>query len=333
MSYLVMDKYLKMIKKNVNEYMKIILNTRYVKGICDEFAAEYVKAIYYDTYTPDKRINKISNIKENIDKLYNKLLTSNEDKKRLRDIKIVYTFLPEIIGIEAWCRRGKIDTVLEKIDKLIDENFKKIKYDYKEKLIEQVKINIKEKDQFISKYESKEFYIEKKKVKDSLYKINLKYNIKFPMIYSYNAIDKVYHTAIISEDRLFIEYILATVQVIKDVESGIYCQEYLLDFEDTLFSKKQKLSRLLDVIKNYELQDRLSILIDNSTFNANKDSVYELIKNGFKIAIKLDNTFEYNDIEIERFNLFSYTLVSKSLACNKEILSNKDILKNIIEIQ
>ena len=162
--------------------------------------------------------------------------------------------------------------------------------------------------------------------------MKLKYNIKFPMIYSNNAIEKVFNSDIVNEDKLFIEYILLSIKIINDIEDGNYNLNYLVEFSNSLFEKKQKLNRLLEVINNQSIQDRISFIIDHKNFIKYKEEIYNFIKEGFKIAIKLDETFEFDVIELKRLTIFSYILVDKNFNYYQDVLKNKKILENIIEI-
>ena len=61
-------------------------------------------------------------------------------------------------------------------------------------------------------------------------------------------------------------------------------------------------------------------------------TIYELMRNGFKIAVILDSTVNTERTEIERLNIFSYILINKDASYYDDIMKNKKILRNIIEI-
>lgn len=52
----------------------------------------------------------------------------------------------------------------------------------------------------------------------------------------------------------------------------------------------------------------------------------------FKIAVILDSTVNTERTEIERLNIFSYILINKDASYYDDIMKNKKILRNIIEI-
>ncbi len=333
MSYSVMNNYLKLIKNNINEYMKIILDNKYNKSICDEFIDVYTSVFYYDSYNLERKNKQKNEINKNINEVYNKLISSNFNIDKSKVIDVIYDFFEDVLNLESLYKNEKeYEKILEKINDLRKEKIHKEDEEFKVKLIEKIKENLVKRKEFLEKYESKEFYIQKKKKDTHLYNIELKYNIKFPMIYSEKAINKVFNSDIVSEDKLFIEYMLISIQIINDIENGIYNQNYLVEFTESLFEKKQKISRLLYVIDNQAIQDRLSFVIDYKNFIKYKDEIYNFVKSGFKIAINLDESFEFDAVELKRLTIFSYVLIDSNFEYYQDVLKNKNILENIIEI-
>ncbi len=332
MSYAVINDYLDLLREDINEYMRIILENRYIKNICNDFINVYIDSVYYDTYSIDKKSRHKDEMKKKLEELCNNLISSEANMEKIKSIEATYEFIDEVLLLESSYKKDTIKNSVENIHELRKLKLNKEDIDFKDILIAKIKENILNKKEFLEKYETKEFYIEKKKILNNLCQINIKHNIKFPMIYSSSAISKVFNSGIVSEDKLFIEYILTTVQVINDIESGVYNQNYILEFTNTFFEKKQKLNRLLDIINNYSTQSRISILIDYATFISYREEIYDLIKEGFKFSIMLDETFKLDDLEIKRFTLFKYVLVSRKLDLYSQILKYKNIISNIVEI-
>ena len=88
----------------------------------------------------------------------------------------------------------------------------------------------------------------------------------------------------------------------------------------------------MKIINNLAIQDKISLKIRYEQFNKNKEQIYELMRNGFKIAVILDSTVNTERTEIERLNIFSYILINKDASYYDDIMKNKKILRNIIEI-
>lgn len=333
MSYSVMNNYLKLLKSNINDYIKIILDSKYNKGICEEFSEIYISNIYYESYNLERKNQQKGQFNKNINELYEKLISSDFNEEKIKIIDLTYDFFEDVIMLENLYKKEKeYEILLEKIYNLRKEKIHKEDEYFKENLVKKIEENLIKRNDFFNKYETKEFYIKKKKLEKHLYDIKLKYNIKFPMIYSNNAIEKVFNSDIVNEDKLFIEYILISIQIINDIEDGNYNQNYLVEFSYSLFEKKQKSNRLLEVINNQSIQDRISFVIDYKNFIKYKEEIYDFIKEGFKIAIKLDETFEFDIIELKRLTIFSYILVDTNFKYYQDVLKNKNLLENIIEI-
>lgn len=86
----------------------------------------------------------------------------------------------------------------------------------------------------------------------------------------------------------------------------------------------------MKIINNLAIQDKISLKIRYEQFNKNKEQIYELMRNGFKIAVILDSTVNTERTEIERLNIFSYILINKDASYYDDIMKNKKILRNVI---
>ena len=67
-------------------------------------------------------------------------------------------------------------------------------------------------------------------------------------------------------------------------------------------------------------------------FESQKDKIYELIGEGFRFAIVIDNSFIPDYKNIQCLQLFKYIILNRQLDCYEEFIKNKLDLKNIIEI-
>ena len=80
------------------------------------------------------------------------------------------------------------------------------------------------------------------------------------------------------------------------------------------------------------LMEKISMKIRYENFLENKEKIYELMRNGYKFAIILDNSFKVNYKNIEDLNMFKYIIINKNLKHYKEIQDFKNSLNNVIEI-
>lgn len=89
-------------------------------------------------------------------------------------------------------------------------------------------------------------------------------------------------------------------------------RKYIVEFTDTILEKKQKASKLIEIIENPTVQDKISLKINYENFLKNKADIYELIQKGFKISIILDDKFVLNENELKKLEVFKFILVSKN---------------------
>ena len=137
---------------------------------------------------------------------------------------------------------------------------------------------------------------------------------------------------LVNEDKLLIEYYLTTKKVLEDVLKQNFTRQYVLEFTDKLLNKPNKLKNLLNIINNTAIKDKVSIKIKYEAFIENKEKIYDLMREGYKITIILDNSFETNYKNIETLSVFQYVIVNKDLKNYDEIIQYKNSIKNIIEI-
>ena len=91
------------------------------------------------------------------------------------------------------------------------------------------------------------------------------------------------------------------------------------------------MERILKLLENQILQDKLNIKITYKTFTKNKDMLTKLIKRGFRFAVIIDNTFESSIETITKLSMFKYVLLDKNAKWYHQIVDSVDN-KSIIEI-
>ena len=174
-----------------------------------------------------------------------------------------------------------------------------------------IKELVDKKNKFMSNFFSKNFevnyYLTNLK---KVYNVTISHNIKFPKLYSEYAIDKVYNTDIIGEDKLFIEYQMVNVRFLSEIIQGDFSKNYLLEFQTTIFDKKEKLVRLLKLIDNDITKENFSMKIDYFYYKNNRDNVLDLINNGYNFCIFLDNSYNPDDENNNLINtVFKYIMI------------------------
>ena len=211
----------------------------------------------------------------------------------------------------------------------------KITENFEKNLFQTMQKYINDKRKLVEKFLSNEFYLKITNYPDKLkiYRINLKFkNIKFPLEYSEFAINKAFQTGLMAEDKLVIEYYLVVLQILKDVLKLNFKRKYILEFADTLLKKPKKIKGILNIISSSAVQDKVSLKIKYEQFIQNKEIIYDLMRNGYKITIILDNSFDVTFKNIETLQMFEFVIISRDLKKYNEIKQEVKELHNIIEI-
>lgn len=325
----IMNEYIKIVKSNMNKYLKVFVDNKYVKNIADEFIDTYTDIRYYGLIEVKKGFTVKNKILTELRKKKEKLLEENKDKEK--NINIIYDFFDSAIAFNE-IKENNIEDEINQVIKLRKIHFlKNDDEDYKDVIRDLVKKCGKDKEKLLKLTETNKFFLKYSNNKISnLKSVVIKQNLKFPAIYSKQAIAKAFNTGVIAEDKLFVEYNLIVAQIIRDIESGIYRKQYIVEFPESILDKSQKMQRLLDILNHPSVQDRVMLNIEYKAINKYKEKIYEILRNGYKIAAVLDNSFEVNATDIQKLSMFQYVLISPKISYYDELVKRK--IKNLVEI-
>lgn len=331
MKYNIMQLYIEIVKKQLNICMKLILERKYNRQLVNQYIQKYID-IRYNNFTDDndnetirtKILNGLEQVKVKID----------EDEQLREKNKYTYDFFYYMLYFDGVIICKNYEEKIEQIIELKAKTQKKTNETLKEELYKTLLYFDKQKQQLLNKFDSEDFNIKLTNYKNAInvYKVSLEYNIKFPMLYSKQGIEKAFRTGTINEDRLFVEYYMTTSLIVKDIIKQKMKKQYIVDFADTLLNKNKKLNSLLKILDSPAIQEKINLKIRYKNFFENKEKIYDLMRKGFKIAIVLDETFEVNFKNMQNLNMFNYVIVSKKLKRYDEIIQDKVMLDNIIEI-
>ena len=107
---------------------------------------------------------------------------------------------------------------------------------------------------------------------------------------------------------------------------------YIVEFAETLLAKKQKLERVLNIIHNSAIQDKLCLKIKHSTYKDNKLIIHDLMREGFRFAVILDETFDLKYEPLEKLEMFKYIIMNSDFKYYYEVLDNECLEDRIIKI-
>ena len=326
------NEYIELTKKEIIEYLKLVFGNKFIRKYCDIYIKKYIDIRYYNFYDYDTSRTLRKKILDNLRDLAEELVIDDIQNRTIIDNMCLFFYY--VLYFDNVIISKDIEKTIEKIEKLRkrvleieDESFTKELY----RIVKEYKTK---KEKLLWKIESDEFFIKLTNYpkKLNVYRVNLKYNLKFPLIYSEFAINKAFNTGLINEDRLLIEYYLVAKKALEDVLKQNFTRQYVLEFTDKLLNKPNKLKNLLNIIDNTAIKDKVSIKIKYEFFIENKEKIYELIKEGFKITLILDNSFKVNYKTIDTLEVFKYVILNKDLKNYNEIIKYKQNIKNIIEI-
>lgn len=332
MSINVMQDYIKITEEEIISYLKLIFERAYNKKIALRYMDAYMNVRFYNFYQKDENLTFRKNFLNALKEEEARLIKQFPEKKRL--IENMELFYYYILYFDKISYKTDIEEIINKLYKIRKKLLKKDNEDFKQNFYNTFKEYLAKKEEFFKKYETEEFFL---KITDyegagNVHRVNLRYNIKIPMIYSNQAIENVFNSGIIGEDKLLVEYNLISMQVIQDILKGNFRRQYIIEFEASLFKKNRKLKSLLNIINNSAIQDNVNLKITYTEFLQNKEMIYELMRNGFKFAVVLDNSFEPEYANFERLNAFYYTIASKNLSYFDKVLTNEQTIDRLIKI-
>ena len=327
----VMSEYIKMTQEGITQYMKLVFERKFNKQICDSYIKTYIDVRYYNVNERGNHKTLRREILESLKEKKKRLIVDNKTKQKLiEDMEMFFIYVLYIDKVTPYKTINdlvkSICRLRVKILKKEDEKFRKVLKDF-------IEDDINKKEEFLEKFDSKVFSL---KLSDynsitDVQRVSLKYHMKFSEIFSSTAIERAFNTGTTNEDKLFVEYNMISAQIIKDIIKGNFKKQYIVEFADSLFEKKQKILRLLNIIDNSAIQDKLSLKIKHETFLKYREEAYELLRSGYRIALLADETIDTDRAELEKLKMFKYILINKDAPYYDEIIRKKT-LHNIIEI-
>lgn len=304
MSLNVMKEFISFKKKSFNNYAKLCLDKYYDKTSFNKLLDLYIKIRYYDELDimKDKSlVKKISNhLVENA-----KINITDKNKNSIKHTLYFFGFIYHLDGL---MNNSNCETIAKRINEYRTNELKLNKLDDR-KLTNLFENDLKRINNYLQEFNDNNFYINKTKISNNLYNINLLHNINFPKLYSKYAIDNVYNRNIVLENKIFIEYYMVSVTIINDIIKLKFNNNYLVDFSQTYFTKKEKMARLINIINDEIIKEKIIIKINYSTYIDNKTIIDTLINKGFKFALIIDK--EINKEDKIMLKIFSYVLNNK----------------------
>lgn len=291
----VMNTYLKFNRKRLINYSKIILEKNYNKTIFEGLIDTYFNLRY--TELPSGLCAKVIN-KDLVKKA--EILSKDND---VDDIKLILSYFPFIYYLDGFLKKD-IDVIVDKVN---DFRFKQLNLEPIDDELKSTWISDKKRiDKYLDSFDSKEFYLSTGKTRvKNLYKTEVMQLVKIPKLYSDYAIDKVYNRGIVLENKLFINYTMVSVLVLKDA-INLDCNYYIVEFSKSLIEKEDKLKRLFNIIDNDIVKDRVILSVTENDFLEFRDNYLKYINEGYKFILYLSDDSSLKNDSIRK--VFSYVV-------------------------
>lgn len=301
---MVVEEYIEFSKKNILKYLKLILEKYYDKEIVESLVETYINIRYYNIDQKTKNLEK--NINYYLKQKVTEILDEKEEK-----IKIIFYTFKYILYFDNVKEYDNLKNIIEEIV----EYRKSISLEndeFKDEITKLIKENEKRKQKYLEAFKSDHFLLDQIKTnKKNVYFVELKNNIKFNKIYSSYSINKVYNSGLVNEQKDFIIYYQISIEILKNAIIGNFNQEYIVDFPLSILKKKQKTIRLFNIINNEMIKNSLILKFTYSSYLENKNQINEWIKEGYKVAIIIDEKYNYEEKQKMWLEIFNYIIVDQ----------------------
>lgn len=328
----IIEKHISKTQKRFKKYCNLILKSKYDRVIAEELIERYIDARYYNFEVDESIKIFYRRIFDSIKKRSLELIKATPEKKEIIDYT---TDLFQYFFYFDFVRNNmEVDHI---INKIADMRATRLNIKSAEtadfiqgfaKLVEEDTLEVQEN---LDLYYSDDFELEVKKINSKnkeFYRVKLLYNFELPKIFSQEAIDEVYNTDIIAEDKLFVEYPMVLNMTLIDILNGVFDKFYIVDFSVDLLSKKKKLEQILQMLDNQAAQDKIVFEVGFEEFKENKTEIFKLIKRGFGFALRTNENMPIFTIdEIKILDIFDCIIVHPD-----DVNKSKYKKKKIIEI-
>ena len=321
MSCNVIKEYVDFTKKNLRIYTKKIMGKYYDDEIFNKYLTEYINVRYYNQ---EQWIRKdLSNhLTHYLTNIYEK--EENKTSKFILELFKKYYYIDDVLDFNY---EKNLDDYVEMINKIriekvgIDDSsfskeFKDLLYNNEKKRIE-----------FLSNFDSNDFCLDIKETSmKNTFNTEINQRVKVPKIFSDYAINKVWNDTLVSENKLQVEYSLLNQLILKNIISGDFSSNYLVETTMSLFKKEEKLKRTLKIFDNDIGKELITIKISYDDYLCNKELILDYIKEGYQFAIILNDKYFKDNSNNTILDIFKYVIVNN----NNEFKDKTKDLRNVI---
>lgn len=306
MSVNVASDYIDYSQNAIKKYLMLVLDHYFDQDIYDDLINAYINTRYYNLYP---RVSE--SLEENIVYYLKKSVQNVVDDEKFRDkARYMFKMFKYILTFDGVLECDSVRKLINEIKRFRLIELKLNDSGFESKLYTLLENDLIAKKTYLESFDDKNFNVKYLKVKNQIFYCILEHNLKFSKLYSEYAIEKVFSSKTIIEQKSFVAYSLVAVKALQDVIKGNFVKTYIVDYPFSLISKPKKNQRLLKIIDNDIMKEKIVLRMNYKDYLANHDQVYEFTRSGFKIALEIDKDFEFNDENKKLLKLFAFVITS-----------------------
>lgn len=300
------EKYLDFEMKNISLFAKEILANYYDEELFNSMLKTYIDNRYYNYYESSSK-DIIDTIFNHLNKETVKLLTGvdEETSKKISEMYMVFNYIlwfDDVVNVSD-------KTLMRFVSDYRKELFGVSDLVSKDVITKLIHESDEEKKKIIDEYKSDDFYLEICTTsKDNIVDVFLNHKLTFPKLYSDYAINRVFTTGDISEDKLFVEYNLVSIDILNDLIGCIYDKYYMIEFAPTMFDNKEKLSKLMSITDNDCFKNKVMFKVNYESYAKYANNIKDMMRNGYMFSLFIEEKLKEEDLIL--LDIFNYIVVS-----------------------
>lgn len=297
--------YLEYDRQNLKNYISTITDKKLNSDICDMIIDTYINIRYFNAYAGIKK-NPIDNIEYYIVDNFKKKFVDKNVRKNIMLILDAMIVLRYIILFEKYGDNEETKNSLMEYEEKVYDRYKNTNI-LVSGIIKDIKSNYHKKEKYLSDLLSTDFSVGKKETNiTQVYDVILDNSVNIPDLFSDIAVNRVYNSGTINEDKMLVFYTLLSREILLDMIGYEYEKKYLIAFPESIIERTAKLDNLLKIFDTNYLKERMIMKISYHEYKENKERYDSLIHDGYSFAVVIDGEVKE---DLVLFNIFSYIIV------------------------
>jgi hypothetical protein len=319
MSVNIANEYFKNQKKNLTDYLTLIMDTKSNNSVSKVLIESYMEARFYNYADDDSMKNMINTyLKDEI----------REVDKNDKEIANIYVdILNQMFYLDTFSDDAVIKNRINTINNYRVQKLGINEKGFVEKFMKIIKFNNTKRDKYLKNISSNDFSLIINKTKiNKVYDISIKHHIMFNKLYSDFAINNAFDTGMVKEDKMSVIYYLYSSIVMQNIIRGDFSNNYLVPFDTDLFLKKKKLGSTLNILDSDPVKDMTSFKITFTEFESYKNDIYELKREGYNFAVIIDSSYKEDIVNFTQLQAFKYVIINNEEYKYSSLLKKDNVI-------